>query len=57
MVIVEVVCVIVLSVAEGIIVVNTVLLLSGFTGGVNHTECKTHDKWSQLHPALCLDEI
>lgn len=50
MVIVKVLVVIVLSVAEGFVMVNTVLFLCGFAGGINHTESKAHDKWPQLHP-------
>lgn len=49
MVIVKVLAVVVLQAAESKVVVNAVLL-GGFAGGVNHTEGKAHEKWSQLHP-------
>lgn len=49
MVIVKVLAVVVFPAAERKVVVNAVLL-GGFAGGVNHTEGKAHDKWSQLHP-------
>lgn len=50
-VVVEVLGIVVFQVAEGVIVVNTVLLLGGFACGINHTEGKAHNKWPQLHPA------
>lgn len=58
-VVIKVLGIVVFQVAEGVIVVNTVLLLCGFAGSINHTEGKAHNKRPQLHLVNkhCVGEI